>query len=295
MARSTLIQTARLIAIGLLLGSVANAAVVQVGDYGLGEAGTVGPEASHFVPLVDSSTANDGAANNITYFQGGGSGWNVDLVTSGLAAPGSTAALELVQGGSGNSGWATTVPSYGLADNWVAQLWFKTPTDTSTGDSKVFFGSDDNNASTLELELYQGRVNVLQHLNLPSPTRMDGFAYTVGEWFQVSLMCYHGQVRLYNGTNTPPVATSTAFSAHTLGDLRLGFGYQAPYGRGATGVFDSLRVWRFDATDSLASVEASLGLGGGRALAPTFSEWGTVALALFLLAMGYWRLRRQRA
>jgi hypothetical protein len=65
MARSTLIQTARLIAIGLLLGSVANAAVVQVGDYGLGEPGTVGPEADYFVPLVDSSTANDGAANNI--------------------------------------------------------------------------------------------------------------------------------------------------------------------------------------------------------------------------------------
>lgn len=88
MARSTLIQTARLIAIGLLLGSVANAAVVQVGDYGLGEAGTVGPGADSFVPLVDSSTANDGAANNITHFQGGGSGWNVDLVTSGLARAG---------------------------------------------------------------------------------------------------------------------------------------------------------------------------------------------------------------
>lgn len=236
-----------------LLAGVAGAGIVQLGSYGLGEPGTVGASAP-FTPLADSILP----ANNITGFQNAGG--PVAIATTGLAAPGSTAALQLTQNSGRNTGWHSTSPSYGLANDWALQLWLKTPDSTGSGNSYVFAGLDGNAANTLSLELNNGTVNLLRDTD--TATRVTGFAYTADQWFRTTLISYNGQLQLYQGTGVTPTATTSALPT-VLGDLRLGFGKMAPGGRGASATFDEMKVWSFDHTaDTLAQVKTAVGLGG---------------------------------
>lgn len=239
-----------------MVGSAANATVVLVGNYGLGEAGSVGV-APTYLNLQDSA----GTANNFTYFQSPG-GQATGIENAGLAAPGSTAALSLDQRGTAqrNSGWAIELGNgHGLANDWIAQLWAKTPESTSSGNSYIFFNTYMNgSASGISLEFNNGKVNLLQGTDTAS--RLAGFAYSPGQWFEVTLLSYNGAVSLYEGSSSTPVVSSGTLS-HTLDTLGLGFGPGAEAGRGASASFDELKVWSFDhTTDSLDSVLGAAGV-----------------------------------
>lgn len=244
-------------ALGLgMLGSAANATVVLVGNYGLGEAGSVGAPPS-YLNLQDSA----GTANNFTYFQSPG-GQTTAIATTGLAAPGSTAALSLDQTNTAqrNAGWAIELGNgHGLANDWIAQLWAKTPDSTGSGTSYIFFNTNMNQpASGISLEFNNGNVNLLQGTDTAS--RIVGFAYTPGQWFEATLLSYNGLLSLYEGASATPVASSSSLS-HTLDTLGLGFGPGASAGRGASASFDELKVWSFDhTTDSLGSVLGAAGV-----------------------------------
>lgn len=249
-----------------MVGS-ANAAVVLVGNYGLGEDGSVGAPAT-YVNLQDSA----GSANNFTYFQSPG-GQATGIENAGLAAPGSTAALSLDQThvADRNAGWAIEAGNgFALANDWIAQLWAKTPDSTTSGNSYIFFNTYMNGpANSISLEFNNGRVNLLQGTDTGS--RVAGFTYSPGQWFEATLISYNGVVSLYEGSNTTPVASSSTL-LHALDTLGLGFGPGAEAGRGVSASFDELKVWSFDhTTDSLDSVLGAAGVA-------TVPEPGSLAL-----------------
>lgn len=230
-----------------------------------------------------------GTANNFTYFQSPG-GQVTSIETTGLAAPGSTAAFSLNQGGTAqrNSGWAIELGNgHGLANDWIAQLWAKTPDSTGAGNSFVFFNTNMNSpASGISLEFNNGRMNLLQGTDTGS--RLAGFAYTPGQWFEATLLSYNGLLSLYEGASATPVASSGSLS-HTLDTLGLSFGPGASAGRGASASFDGLKVWSFDhTTDSLGSVLDAVGVAA-------VPEPGSLALLGLGGAAMLARRKKQRA
>lgn len=222
-----------------LSAQMARAAIVQLSDYRLGEAGSVGAAPTR-VPLSDSM----GVDNSLTVMQAP-TGYSASIVSPGVGgSPNSTAALNLVQSPSRNAGWGGTANAYGLTDNWAFQLWFKTPDTTNTSQSYLLFGDQ------LSLELNNNKVNILTGTNIA--TRVVGFNYTPNTWTKITLMDYGNQVRLYNGAT---LAATAAMANSNFGVIRLGFGSGAPSNRGAAGTWDEMKVWSFASTDSLNAVE----------------------------------------
>jgi len=261
---------------GLGIAATADAMIALVGSYDLGEPGTVDPSVG-YVPLRDGA----GTANDFTSYQKG-SGALPSIQTTGLAAPGSTAAIELIQtpGKNRNAGWWDMV-GYGLTDDWATQLWVKTPDATDANQSYLFFSTNSSAGNSVSLEFNNGRVNLLQ--NVDTGTRVIGFAYSPDEWFRATLISYDGTLSLYEDSNGSAV-TSTRTLTHALDSLMLGFGLGAPYLRGASGTYDELRVWSFDhTTDSLNDV-----------IAATVPEPASSAL-LGIGALGLYLRRRRTA
>jgi hypothetical protein len=255
-------------------GFTSHAVVTQVANYQLGEPGSVGASAP-YTPLVDSI----GGDNNIFSYNASAP---TALVTSGLAAPFSTAALSLSGNAGGGSTWYNSSfnGGTGLTTDWAFSIWLRP--DLSTG---TFLGATDGNGAT-QVGLRFWATNNGQSgtslggkvLSAGSPRLLmsngSGFlgattsTYTVGQWYQVELINYNGTVSYYlNGVFQDSAATSGK-----VNDIRLGAGYWAA--TGSNGAFDEMKVWTFDHTvDSFASVQAAMAI-------PEPSTWALVAIAL---------------
>ena len=237
---------------GLGLGATADATIALIGSYGLGEPNSIGttsdPMSNGFAPLKDSA----GTANDFTHYQNGGQPIP-SIQTTGLAAPGSTAAIQLIQAAwIANAGWTGTTATYGLTDDWAAQLWVKVPEVPDVNQSYLLFSTNEEAADAVTLEVNKGRINLIQGAS--AATRMIGFAYSPDEWFRATLISYDGTVALYQDDQRYAVATTTSF-AHALNSLMLSIGPTGPGLRGGSGTYDELRVWSFDhTTDSLGEV-----------------------------------------
>lgn len=251
---------------GLCVGSHATIALSH--QYHLGETGSVsGPNnlpqdsvgGQHFGNLNGSPT--------------------VSIINTGLAAPGSTDALEI----SNNAGLGGTYynTSFGLTDDWALEIWMRP--DATGG---TFLGATDGNqaagtglrfwatntgfsGTTLGGNNLSSGNNYLLMSNGIGQLGNTTSTYTAGTWVRVNLIRHDGTVYYYLDGNLQ----DSASTAGEVNDIRLGAGYWAA--AGSNGAFDEMKIWTFDsATDSLASVEAAtvaipepsttalLGLGG---------------------------------
>lgn len=231
--------TSSFLAVGM--AASANAAIVQIGHYGLGETGTV-TGGSPLVPLIDDV----GTANNITASQSIDA--TASIGTTGVSAPGSTAYL---QKNSGNSGWHSNSVPYSLTDNWAVQLWMRPDTnggtvqfqtDNSTVGASIWFQNSDGGN---DIAFAHGGGGVA------SPTNND-FNYTTGTWYRLGIVRSNAVNYFY--INGAQVASDTVNS--TLGAPMLGFAQGGS--NGGTGAYDELNVWSFASTDSLDSIETTM-------------------------------------
>jgi len=290
-ARRTLLWlTLVLAAAGTMPAMVAEAALVSVSHYRLGESGSVGSN-QPFTPLVDSISGIDIPNWNSTITK-------TSITTTGLAAPGSSAAM-VVSGNAGGGGtWfgSSFNEGNGLSDNWVFDFWLRP--DISTGS---YLGSTDGNQS-LGLGLRFWATNTshsgtslggktlssgstyLLMLNGAGYLGSSSSTYTLGQWARVTLIRRGGTVHYYLNE----ALQDSAATGGLVNDIRLGAGYWASVG--SNGGFDELRVYSFDASDSLESVSGQV-----------FAVPEPTAIALLgcgmlaIPAMAHYRCRRNAA
>lgn len=252
---------------GLLVpASGLHAAISQVADYALGETGSVGAS-SPYTALVDSITSDPDGANNIP-------NWNApngtaNLVTSGLAAPGSTTALEMSNNAGGGGTWygSSFNGGSGYSTDWGFDLWLRP--DASGG---TFLGATDGNGAAQTGLVFWATNTSYSGTSLGGNTIASGSTYlvmsngsgqlaaststyTIGTWVNVSIINHGGTVHYYlNG-----ILQDSAVTSGVINDIRLGAGYWAA--TGSNGAFDEMKVWTFDSSsDSLASVETAMGI-----------------------------------
>jgi len=288
------IAVAAVIGVVLVVAGGAQAAIVKVAAYALGEAGSVGTAANDYAPLVDSIGGND-----IPKFNRHDARITTAIETSGLVAPGSTAGLEI----SGNQNLSGTWygssfnGGIGFSDNWGMNLWIRPDlddgsyagtTDGTGGAARnglLFWATNNTMGGT---SLGGKTVNTgTEHLLLRTSTDefigADSSTYTVGQWYRVSIITQNGTVRYYLDQVLQDTATPTG---HLLNDIRLGAGYWAVSSTNAA--FDEMGVWTFAADDPLYRIENAV-LGMPIPEPSTFLIW-----ALGLLGLAWYARRRRR-
>lgn len=242
------LKTFAILAAILLSAHASHATIIQVGSWALGEAGSTnggGAQAQPYVALVDTV----GTANNITAYQNGGS--NPSLATTGLAAPGSTAAIAKTVASS-SSGWHSNSNPFGLTNDWAFEIWVRPDanngtillqTDNSTSGISVWAqnGGDGNGTDLAFAHGSGGTAN---------PTSGNLFDYTVGTWYRIDIIRYNGTNNYYIGGNLLATdALSGLLNAPMLAFATGGV-------NGTQAAFDEMRAWTFDHNlDSLQSVE----------------------------------------
>lgn len=254
-------KLAKFMVAALVGAGVANASIIQVADYKLGEAGSVGATAP-YTPLTDSI----GGDNNIPSYNNWGTPAQ-SIVTSGLAAPGSTAALALSgNAGGGNTWYASSFNGgSGYTTDWGFSVWLRPDLDTGT-----WLGATDGDGAAQTGVRWHATNNGFSgtskggnvlgsgatYLNMSTGAGFLGAStatYAVGTWAHVELINYNGTLRYYLND----VLQDSAVMSAKLNDIRLGAGYWAA--TGSNGAFDEMKVWTFDhTTDSLTSVEAAM-------------------------------------
>lgn len=221
------------------LEAVVPGSVDLLGNYQLGEAGSFTGGAP-FTPLIDNATSIDATANNITNFQN--TGGVASITSTGLAAPGSTGALQITNNAGGSSGWFANTDPFALADNWAFELWVRP--DTSGG---TILAQTDNSADGISIWAQNGADGngadiAFAHgiggvVNATSGDLMD---YVVGEWYKINLI-------RYDGTNyyfvDGQLLASDTFSG-LLNAPMLGFAAGGLNGTNAA--YDEMKVWSFD-------------------------------------------------
>ena len=238
-----------------LIASQAFAVVTQLGSYGLGEAGTVTGGAP-FVPLVDSV----GVANNISNFQAGGGVGTV--ISSGLAAPGSTAALQISNNAGGSSGWFGGA-NYGLTNNWAIDFWIRPDNNAGT-----YGGATDNNIADapvfhLTNNGVLGRPTLALRQTRDSANFIDGGQYNTGQWYRLTAINDGGIMNYF----VDGVLKGTAnWGDRSLNSPMFGFGPQGTAGTNAA--FDQLKVYAFEGSDSLSAVVETV-FGSPMPITPT--------------------------
>jgi len=274
----------------LTLATAAHAATIQIADYALGEPGSIGV-ADPYTPLVDSI---GGGSHNIPNWNEGTIGNPVpSVLTSGLAAPGSTHALQVTDNELGPQGtWYGS--SYGLLDdNWAFDLWVRP--DATSG---TYLGSTDGNGNTqVGLRLWAtntfasgtslGGNSLSAGSNYLLMSNGSGFlgdttsTYSTGTWYRVSMIRHTGTVHYY----LDGILQDSANTAGRVNDIRLGAGYWATAATNAA--FDEMKVWTFSESDTLDEVRIAMGI----LVVPEPSTFLIWSLGLLGLA---WYARRRR-
>lgn len=219
--------------------STTNAAVTLQASWALGEAGSVSGTGKQN-PLVDSV----GTANNITGFQNAAN--TVSLVTTGLVAPGSTAALQIQQ--TSASGWHTNSSPFNLSDDWAIQLWVR-PDETITNGVLM---QTDNSVTGVSVLADGGHFTFAGGASGAANQIDTAITIANGTWYKIDIIRYNGTNNYY--VNNALVATGTAQGAF-LNAPMLSFGQGGQ--NGVDAAFDEMKVWTFDHnTDALSAVEA---------------------------------------
>lgn len=240
-------------------GASLNASIIKEAEYQLGEPGSVGA-AQPFTALVDDIGGDNSILN-----------WNTDptrtsIITTGLAAPGSTAALQISNNAGGPGTWYNSSfnGGAGLSDNWAFDLWVRPDAITGT-----YLGATDGNGGTLVgLRIWatnstQGGTSLGGKVMGTGSTRLllsnsTGFlgdatsVYTPGTWARVTIIRQNGTVNYY----LDEVLQDSAATVGLVNDIRLGAGYWAEAGSNAA--YDQMSVWTFDAADDLPSIEQAV-------------------------------------
>ncbi|BDS08899.1 hypothetical protein NT6N_39390 [Oceaniferula spumae] len=224
------------------LSATSFAAVSVTGHYQLGEAGSVGASVP-FTPLNDSV-----GSNHITNFQNANGGSEA-IITNGLAAPGSTAALQIVNG-SNASGWFSS-STYGYTSDFAFDIYLRP--DTFDGDNDIALGTNGNSTNALTIGFTSSGEWVLTNASdlINDPDRIQGGSAALGAWSKLSVISYAGTVYFYvDGTE---IGNTTGLASE-FDAPRLGFSSGAF--NGADVSFDEFTVYKFDSSvDSLDSVQ----------------------------------------
>ncbi len=214
------------------LGASVNGAVVQIGEYHMGEAGTVGSTAP-YAPLVDTEPAS--GANSINNYNVPAEGTPL-VITTGLAAPNSTAAIYKSTA-SIWAGWYQTANGYGLADNWAVDFWIR------PGDNGGTYGgaTDADNVNGLVFWLtnngFDGDgVPRLVLRQEAASTEIVGPQYALGTWYRWTVIVRQSTV--YSYVDGDLKGSSAAFTGHDLNDLRFSLGPGFLGGVGTIAAYD---------------------------------------------------------
>ena len=174
--------------------------IVLVGYYRLGEGQSV-RNAAPFAPLMDSIAP----ANNIAIFQANGG--TTATTTTGLVAPGSTAALQISNNAGGSSGWHDGA-AYGMTDNWAMDLWVR-PDETGG----TYLGASDNSilgivfhATNTDFEgttkrgtvLPAGKTYLVVRVGNDGPLLgSTSSTYAAGKWTRLTVIVHNSTVHYY--------------------------------------------------------------------------------------------------
>jgi uncharacterized protein (TIGR03382 family) len=272
------------IAVAVLCGT-ASAEIVNISHYPLGEPGSVSGS-QPYTPLVDVI-----GGTNIPNWNT--SATKTSLTSTGLVAPGSTAAAVI----SDNAGTAGTwygssfISGTGLTDNWAFDIYLRP--DTSSG---TFLGATDGNgASATGLRFWATNSSQAgtslggKTLSSGTPYLLlsngSGFlgasssTYTPGTWVRLTAIRHDETVYYYLDEQLQDQASTAGF----VNDIRLGAGYNAA--AGSNGAFDELRIYTFDATDPIETVAATVF---------AVPEPAVSAAAPLGVVLAGWLLRRRR-
>lgn len=267
-----------LFATAALVGT-AQAVTTQLGHYGLGEAGSVGPaeEPSFYAPLHDDV----GTPNDINTWRTSGSVLAPTTVDTGLAAPGSTAALQIVNysGSQNAAGGYYGGSAYGLTDNWAFDIWIRPDvtygslafqTDNSLNGIQVWYKNDSTVCLARATSDWAG-------------PNVNGGAYSLGVWQRITGIESNGTLYMYVDKE---LKGSVAVAAN-LNDLSIGMGWWPDgYGAGTQAAFDELRTFQFGSGDTHQEVAAVI-FG-----VPEPSTFVALASGLLGLLAYAWRRRK---
>jgi hypothetical protein len=230
--------------VAALASMSAHASIIQVGNYGLGESGSVGA-APDYTPLVDSLNGH-----NITLFQAGDSTRGV--ITTGLAAPGSSAALQISQSALAWCGGWFHNAGYSLTDNWAIDLWIR-PDGVKPTDGSLAFAT--HNGYALEVHYTAGTSKVFLHQggNVGADYG-SGAAYTLGQWQRISIIELNGTANFYVDS---ALKDSVALGGYLINPM-LGFGVGGYWG--ANAAYDEFKVWSFDSGQTREAIETAMGI-----------------------------------
>lgn len=233
--------------------------IIQVASYDLGEPGSIGG-AQPYNPLVDSVGGDNNIAN-----------WNTaalktSVITTGLAAPGSTHALQISANENTGGTWYNSSfnGGAGLTDNWAFDLWVRP--DLAVG---TYLGATDGDGGTQQgvriwaSNTTQSGTSLGGNTMAAGTTRLlasngsgflgnAGSTYVTGTWARFTLVRHSGTLHYYLNE----ALQDSAATPGKVNDIRLGAGYWATVS--SNGAFDQLKVYSFDGSDSLASVEQAM-------------------------------------
>lgn len=225
----------------LWLGSpLAHGAVTLIGEYRLGEAGST--TGATFAPLIDSA----GTANNIISFQNAG---GQSLATTGLAAPGSTAAIRKTAFG---TGWFDNAVPFGLNNNWAVDMWIRPESNAGT---IAFQTANSVNGLSFWYQVpgQGGDISIGTGAGGSATLVIDGPDYALNQWQRLTMITLNNTVNYYvDGQFHGSAIVATPL----LDQPMIGFGQGGASGTSAS--FDELRIYSFAGTDSLAAITGQI-------------------------------------
>jgi hypothetical protein len=244
------------IAVAVLCGT-ASAEIVNISHYPLGEPGSVSGS-QPYTPLVDVI-----GGTNIPNWNT--SATKTSLTSTGLVAPGSTAAAVISGNAGGGGTWfgSSFNSGSGLTDNWAFDIYLRP--DSSSGS---FLGATNGNTPGAGFRFWATNTStgpaLLDGTTLPAGSRYlilssangnlgaTTSTYTVGEWLRLTAIRHDGTMYYYLNEQL-----QMSFGTPGLvNDIRLGAGYQAE--AASNGAFDELRIYTFDASDPIGTVAATV-------------------------------------
>jgi hypothetical protein len=226
------------IAATLYLGGWAQANIIAVGYYHLGEADPGAVVGGAMSTLKDSSM-------NARDLTGGTATYSSDVAASAAAATGST--MSLAYAGTNGAGTMNSPPLTYATDNFGIEGWFKRGADATDWEVMAFNG--DPGKRGWGLYCREGQVYGLYGALDWAPS---GFYPAAGEWFYAALVRDNGVAKVYIN-NSAPVASLTIapYAPADTNSIAIG-GMNAEAWHGSC---DEVRVFTFEAGAFNASTD----------------------------------------